>query len=126
MHIRRFVFYVQPELDTEKVLFWDITPCSPMEVNRRFEGKCRLHVQGRTPVDSQRTTLRYIPEDSTLHNHRCENLKSKFIHHVPNICMPYDLSYGRIVKRTIRKQKRKNKTDYSSSVQRRHDVQTDT
>jgi hypothetical protein len=32
-------------------------------------------------VDFQRTTRRYIPEDSTLHkNHRCENLKS-YIHH---------------------------------------------
>jgi hypothetical protein len=29
-----------------------------------------------TSVDFQRTTRRYIPEDSTLHNHRCENLKS--------------------------------------------------
>jgi hypothetical protein len=29
-----------------------------------------------TSVDSQQTTRRYIPEDSTLHNHRCENLKS--------------------------------------------------
>jgi hypothetical protein len=29
-----------------------------------------------TPVDFQRTTWRYIPEDRTLHNHRCENLKS--------------------------------------------------
>jgi hypothetical protein len=27
-------------------------------------------------VDSQRTTWRYIPEDSTLHNHRCEDLKT--------------------------------------------------
>jgi hypothetical protein len=27
-------------------------------------------------VDFQRTTRRYIPEDSTLHNQRCENLKS--------------------------------------------------
>jgi hypothetical protein len=27
-------------------------------------------------VDFQRTTLRYIPEEITLHNHRCENLKS--------------------------------------------------
>jgi uncharacterized membrane protein len=26
--------------------------------------------------DFQRTTRRYILEDSTLHNHRCENLKS--------------------------------------------------
>jgi hypothetical protein len=27
-------------------------------------------------VDTQRTTRRYIPEDCTLHNHRCENLRS--------------------------------------------------
>jgi hypothetical protein len=27
-----------------------------------------------TSVDFQRTTLHYITEDSTLHNHRCENL----------------------------------------------------
>jgi hypothetical protein len=29
-----------------------------------------------TSVDFQRTTRRYIPEGRTLHNHRCENLKS--------------------------------------------------
>jgi hypothetical protein len=29
-----------------------------------------------TSVDSQRTTQRYVPEGSALHNHRCENLKS--------------------------------------------------
>jgi hypothetical protein len=29
-----------------------------------------------TSGDFQRTTQRYIPEESTLHNHRCENLKS--------------------------------------------------
>jgi hypothetical protein len=29
-----------------------------------------------TSVDFQRTTWRYIPEDRTLHNHRCENLSS--------------------------------------------------
>jgi hypothetical protein len=29
-----------------------------------------------TSVDFQCTTLRYIPEDCTLHNHHCENLKS--------------------------------------------------
>jgi hypothetical protein len=27
-------------------------------------------------VNFQRTTRRYTPEDSILHNHRCENLKS--------------------------------------------------
>jgi hypothetical protein len=29
-----------------------------------------------TSVDFHRTTQRYISEDTTLHNHRCENLKS--------------------------------------------------
>jgi hypothetical protein len=29
-----------------------------------------------TSVGFQRNTRRYIPEDGTLHNHRCENLKS--------------------------------------------------
>jgi hypothetical protein len=27
---------------------WDITPCSPLKVNRRFGGTCRLHFQGRS------------------------------------------------------------------------------
>jgi hypothetical protein len=32
-----------------------------------------------TSADTQRTTRRYIPEDGTLHNHRCENLTSYII-----------------------------------------------
>jgi hypothetical protein len=28
-------------------VFRDITPCSLLEVNRRVEGTCRLHIQGR-------------------------------------------------------------------------------
>jgi hypothetical protein len=28
-------------------IFWDITPYSPMKVNWRFGGICRLHLQGR-------------------------------------------------------------------------------
>jgi hypothetical protein len=84
-------------------IFWDVTPCSPLSINRRFGGTCRLYLQGqkiswarnqresssfyffdledagnmflRNVCDTQRTTRRYIPEDSTLHNHRCENLK---------------------------------------------------
>jgi hypothetical protein len=38
-----------------------------MQVNRR---------SSETSGDLQRTTWRYISEDSTLHTHRCENLKS--------------------------------------------------
>jgi hypothetical protein len=28
-------------------IFWDITPCSPLRVNRHFGGTYRLHLQGR-------------------------------------------------------------------------------
>jgi hypothetical protein len=31
----------------KSTIFWDITPCSPLKVNRRFGGTCRLHLQGR-------------------------------------------------------------------------------
>jgi hypothetical protein len=38
------------QIKTEEKLkgsvFWDITQCSPMKVNRRFRGTCRLHLQG--------------------------------------------------------------------------------
>jgi hypothetical protein len=33
-----------------------------------------------TSVATQQTTRRHIPEDYTLHNHRCENLKSNIQH----------------------------------------------
>jgi hypothetical protein len=38
-----------------------------------------------TSVDFQWTTWRYIPEDSIIHNHRCENLKSYIIEIPSNI-----------------------------------------
>jgi hypothetical protein len=63
-------------------IFWDITPCNPLKVNRRFGGTCRLHLQGRrisqarNQSESRWQARSYIPEDRTLHNHRCENLKS--------------------------------------------------
>jgi hypothetical protein len=28
-------------------IFWDITPCSPLKIKRRFGGTYRLHLQGR-------------------------------------------------------------------------------
>jgi hypothetical protein len=38
----------------------------------KMEALCSSETSGAT----QRTTRRHIPEDDTLHNHRCENLKS--------------------------------------------------
>jgi hypothetical protein len=32
----------------ENPICWDIMPCSPLEVNRRFRGTCHLHLEGRT------------------------------------------------------------------------------
>jgi hypothetical protein len=31
----------------KSTVFWDITPCSPLKVNRHFGGKYRLHIQDR-------------------------------------------------------------------------------
>jgi hypothetical protein len=79
----------------KSTIFWDITSCSPLNVNRQFRGTYRLHLQpaftlvscsafsftlkmevicsSETSIDTQRTTGRYIPEGGTLHNHHCEN-----------------------------------------------------
>jgi hypothetical protein len=72
---------------TESSIFWDITQCSTLKVNRRFGGTCRLHLQGRRirQARNQReecstaccllhfrwTTRTYIPEDITLHEVYC-------------------------------------------------------
>jgi hypothetical protein len=85
---------------TKSSIFWDITHCSPLKVNRRFGGTYRLCLSpaftlvscstycstlkmeamcsSETSADFQRTTRHYIPEYncSTLHNLSCENLKS--------------------------------------------------
>jgi hypothetical protein len=87
---------MEHSIKLKSTISWDRTLCSPLNVNRRFGGTYRLHLRGRriglarnqresrwqaeTSVDFQRTTWRYIPEDSTLHNHHCENLKSYIQH----------------------------------------------
>jgi hypothetical protein len=64
---------VEQVLGLKNRIFCDITPCSPLKVNRRFKGTCRLHLQGRrisqarnkrqagsrqqTSFDFQRTTV---------------------------------------------------------------------
>jgi hypothetical protein len=48
-----------------------LVSCLAYPSNLKMEATC----SSQTSVDFQRTTRRYIPEDRTLHNHRCENLK---------------------------------------------------
>jgi hypothetical protein len=71
-------------------VFRDITPCSSLKVNRRFGKLCLppaftlfscsayssiLKIEAtcsdETSVDFQRTARRYIPENRTVHNCRC-------------------------------------------------------
>jgi hypothetical protein len=40
-------FVVLTPVVMKSTIFWDITPCSPMNVNRRFGRTYRLHLQGR-------------------------------------------------------------------------------
>jgi hypothetical protein len=42
----------------KSIIFWDITPCSPLSCTRR---------SSETSGTTQRTTRRHIPEDDTLH-----------------------------------------------------------
>jgi hypothetical protein len=86
-------------------IFWDITLYSSAKVIRRFGGTSppssglkikpnnkpawsrkqaallKLEATGssETSVDFHQTTRRYIPQARTLHNYRCENLKSYII-----------------------------------------------
>jgi hypothetical protein len=32
----------------KSTIFWDITPCSPLKINRHFGGTYRLHLHGRS------------------------------------------------------------------------------
>jgi hypothetical protein len=88
-------------IKTKGSIFWDVKPCNPLKVNRRFGGnmacpssrsknkrnkkpvwkqvatlKVETACSSETSVDFQRTTWRYIPEDRTIHNNWCENLKN--------------------------------------------------
>jgi hypothetical protein len=51
---------VKGKADLKSSIFWDITPCSPLKVNRRFGGTCRLHIQGRRISQARNMLLRNV------------------------------------------------------------------
>jgi hypothetical protein len=77
----------------KNTIFWDITPSSPLSVNRRFGGTYCLHLQlvscwtyfstpkmeaicsSETSVNSQRTTRHYIPNLASYLLLQCEKIK---------------------------------------------------
>jgi hypothetical protein len=76
LHILIKLSQIQPNSLLKSIFFWDMTPCSALSCTRR---------SSETSGTSQRTTRRHIPEEDTLQNHRCENLKSYIIHYYFNI-----------------------------------------
>jgi hypothetical protein len=45
-HYQFVGFEVLTAVFMKSSIFWDVTLCSPLKVNRRFGGTCRLHHQG--------------------------------------------------------------------------------
>jgi hypothetical protein len=41
------LLYRRPPYTLRCIIFWDMTPCSPLSFNRHFGGTYRLHLQGR-------------------------------------------------------------------------------
>jgi hypothetical protein len=63
----------------KSITFLDVTPPAYLLVLAEIVSstlKMEATCSSETSVASQQTTWCHIPEDDTLHNHRCENLKS--------------------------------------------------
>jgi hypothetical protein len=76
-------FEVLTAVSMKIAVFWVVAPCSLVEFYQRFRGPCCVHHQGdeaartsETLVNFYQTTRCYNLEDSNLHTHRRENLKS--------------------------------------------------
>jgi hypothetical protein len=61
----------------KSIIFWDMTTCLLADLlNYSSTLKMEAISSSETSGTTLRTTRRHIPEDDTLQNHRCENLKS--------------------------------------------------
>jgi hypothetical protein len=102
--LREFFLF---EKNNMRSVLWDITPCNPSKVNRRFGETCSLHeadnklyaglllglllfnlkleaiCSSETSIDFQRTIRLYIPGDRAFHNHSRENPKSLLYVRIP-------------------------------------------
>jgi hypothetical protein len=66
-------FKVLTAVVMKSCIFREITPCSPLSVNRHLGGTLKMETtySSETSVDFQRTTRRYIPEDRILPRQDC-------------------------------------------------------
>jgi hypothetical protein len=84
---------MQTKLSIKSIIFWDVTPCSLLRCNQRFEGTYRLHLQGRRKYFSKNHLLtcwfllkfflrpwrwrRYVPPKRRLHLNRLHGVTSE-------------------------------------------------
>jgi hypothetical protein len=68
----------------KSIIFWDMTPCSPLSFNRRFGGTYRLHLQGRRNGFSKPASKvaswrwrRYVPPKRRLKPNRLHGIISQ-------------------------------------------------
>jgi hypothetical protein len=78
----------------KSIFFWDMTPCSALSATCLLAASLNYSTtltmeairSSETSGTTQRTTRRHIPEEDTLQNHRCENLKSYTVLYVAFKC----------------------------------------
>jgi hypothetical protein len=50
-------FDVLTTVGMKRSIFWDIMSCSPLNVNRRFGGTCRIHFQGLRTIQASKQAM---------------------------------------------------------------------
>jgi hypothetical protein len=68
--------YQKVEFYLKAAVFWDVAPCSLVDIDRRFRGAEAVS-SSETSVNIDETTRRNIPEDNHLHKCHRENLRSQ-------------------------------------------------
>jgi hypothetical protein len=78
-HYENVGFEVLTAVDMQSSIIWNVTPCSPLKINRCFrpeDSEC----SSETSVDFRRATRRYIQENRILHFMKSYNGLNAYIH----------------------------------------------
>jgi hypothetical protein len=67
-HVKLAALEVLTAVVMKTSTFWDITPCNPLKVNRRFGETCHVHLQGRriSQERNERESRRQREEQSQM------------------------------------------------------------
>jgi hypothetical protein len=88
------IFEVLTAVVVNNTIFWDITPCSPLRVDRRFGGTYRLHVQGREISRARKRENRWEAEKAVVEFKTSIRswtpLSKLFLVRRPSFILPFD------------------------------------